>query len=546
MNENRPKPSAPISGSQSYPDLSQEENPGRYPARPPAAEQFEQAAQRNHPQAEQGDKPSINIVWLKRDIRTQDHLPLYLAEQNELPYLILFLFEPSLMAQPDNSLRHWQFQYHSMKRLQQKLAVYQKEVLIWHTEGLTALDALQQQFCIRNIFSYRESGTQITYDRDKEVASFCRRQQITWTECQRDGIQRGIQNREGWDKNWFSFMHQPIVRNTFSVRPVAKPLSDFPIPQLLQAQLEDYPARFQPAGEDYAVKYLESFVSERGRNYSRHISKPLASRTSCSRLSPYLSWGNISIRQAYQYVLAKREQSGFKGPLHNFLIRLKWHCHFIQKFEVDCSYETRCINAGYELLSHEKNEAYINAWKNGATGFPLVDACMKCLEQTGWINFRMRAMLVSFFCHHLYQDWREGTAHLARLFLDYEPGIHYPQFQMQAGTTGINTIRMYNPVKQSQDHDPEGVFIKQWLPQLRNIPTQFIHEPHNMTLLEQQLCGVCIGVDYPPPIVDLEQAGKKARALIWGHRKDNLVKEENERIVNTHTRKSKSRKKAND
>ena len=163
------------------------------------------------------------------------------------------------------------------------------------------------------------------------------------------------------------------------------------------------------------------------------------------------------------------------------LTRLKWHCHFIQKFESECDYETLCVNSGYESLENKNDPSLIKAWEEGFTGFPMVDACMRCLKATGWINFRMRAMLVSVFCHHFDCDWRRGVYHLARLFLDYEPGIHYTQFQMQAGTTGINTIRMYNPIKQSQDHDPKGIYIKEWVPELREVPVEFIHEPWKMT-----------------------------------------------------------------
>jgi deoxyribodipyrimidine photo-lyase len=482
-------------------------------------------------------KQKINLVWLKRDIRSRDHQPFQLAEQADLPYLILFILEPSMMEHGDLSLRHLQFQYHAILDLNTTLSPFQKKVVICHHEAPEVFRHLTQVFDLHSIFSYRESGIAITYERDKQVAHFCRAHQIKWVECQRDGILRGIKNRDEWDKNWFLTMQEPLLNPAFTIRETPLFENPFPIAEDLMAKLSDYPQNFQPAGERYAWKYLQSFVAERGKSYSKYISKPLESRTSCGRISPYLSWGNISIRQVYQFVRAYAKNDKSRGAFQNFLTRLKWHCHFIQKFEVDCRYEDQCINAGYELLEHPKNEAWIEAWKQGKTGYPLVDACMKCLRETGWINFRMRAMLVSFLCHHLYQDWRFGTQHLANLFLDYEPGIHYPQFQMQAGTTGINTVRMYNPVKQSKDHDPEGIFIKHWLPELAGVPKEYIHEPHQMTELEQTCYRAKIGEDYPFPVVDITEAGKMARENIWAHRKHALVQEENIKIITVHTRR---------
>jgi deoxyribodipyrimidine photo-lyase len=480
-------------------------------------------------------KTRVNIVWLKRDLRLTDHAPFAEAECHDLPYIIVYAFEPSLVAHEDTSSRHLSFIYHSLVEINEQLLPLNRTVLIYHEEIVNVLQSLINQFDVQNMYSHQESGINLTWKRDKVVSRFCNAHHIHWVEFQRDGIHRGIKNRSGWDKQWFATMSQKCIDPKFSKATEQLNVKNpYPLSVKLLEQLNSYPKQMQIPGSMAAQRYMHSFCEGRGIGYHWKISKPTESRESCSRLSPYLAWGNLSIRQAYQYIKAHPNFKKHKRAFGGCLTRLKWHCHFIQKFEVECKYETRHINKGYDSLPFENKESWLEAWKTGTTGFPLVDACMRCVIATGWINFRMRAMLVSFLTHHLDQDWRRGAYHLAQQFLDYEPGIHYPQFQMQAGTTGVNTVRIYNPVKQSMDHDPEGIFIKKWVPELRDMPTEYIHEPWKLT---QSLFG-SLNHAYPSPIINLEERGRFARKKIWGHRSNLKVKQEQQRILLTHTRRS--------
>jgi deoxyribodipyrimidine photo-lyase len=296
----------------------------------------------------------------------------------------------------------------------------------------------------------------------------------------------------------------------------------------------------QRGGRSRAQEVLQSFLQARGQHYRSQMSSPLSAAHSCSRLSPHLAWGSMSIKEAVHAVLARRSQllampreerpAGFLASLKSFEGRLHWHCHFIQKLESEPTIEWRNVHRGFDGLRNEgalgaEEQARLQAWATGHTGFPFVDACMRSLIATGWINFRMRAMLMSFASYHLWLHWRETGLHLARLFTDYEPGIHWSQSQMQSGVTGINTVRIYNPIKQSHDQDPNGSFIRQWLPELADLPDAWLHEPW---LAPTPPDG------YPPPMVDVAQAAREAKEKIYGKKAETAVREEAQRVYNKH------------
>jgi deoxyribodipyrimidine photo-lyase len=297
------------------------------------------------------------------------------------------------------------------------------------------------------------------------------------------------------------------------------------MPQLFELGLQDDECvERQAGGRKAGLEMLDSFLMGRGRNYRREMSSPVSGATGCSRLSPHLAWGTLSMREIAQVTWTRMRElkddcepgaKSLRASLVSFSGRLHWHCHFMQKLESEPMLEFRELHPALRWLRPETADpVLLAAWANGETGYPFLDACMRSLHATGWLNFRMRAMVMSFASYNLWLPWRATGLHLARQFTDYEPGIHWPQTQMQSGTTGINTIRIYSVIKQGHDQDPAGIFVRRWVPELAEVPDACLQEPWTW----DGAAGL-IGQRYPDRIVDLKQSTATAKDRIYGARR---------------------------
>jgi deoxyribodipyrimidine photo-lyase len=462
----------------------------------------------------------VQVVWFKRDLRVVDHAPLSQAAERG-PVLPLYVAEPALWEQPDTAARHWAFIGESLLELRQALAALGQPLVVRVGEITRVLQDLQQRVAIDAVWSHEETGNNWTYRRDERVRSFLRTCNIAWYELPQNGVKRRLASRDGWSRQWEAQMTatQAVTPETLVTLAGIEPGV---VPTAVDLGLRPDPCpQLQRGGRNNGLERLDSFLTSRGAAYHAEMSSPVTAYESCSRLSPHLAYGTLSMREVVQANRSRRRKVKAQSPavrgtwakaLAAFEGRLHWHCHFIQKLESEPRIEFENLHRACDgLRESEFDTERFDAWCQAATGFPFVDACMRALEASGWINFRMRAMLMSFASYHLWLHWRQPAVFLARRFTDYEPGIHYAQSQMQAGTTGINTFRIYNPVKQSQDQDPAGRFIREWLPELARVPVRWIHTPWAMDRQTQRKSQCVIGDDYPPPVVDHVAAAKAAR-----------------------------------
>jgi deoxyribodipyrimidine photo-lyase len=456
------------------------------------------------------------LLWFKRDLRIHDHPALALAAGLG-PVLPLYIVEPDYWQLPDTAARQWAFTAESLASLRVDLGALGAPLIIRTGDAVETIARLTRDHQISRIISHEETGNLWTYARDRRVGAWARAHGVQWTELPQSGVIRRLAHRDGWAKARDTFTETPQAATPLALHPLTS-LEPGPIPTARALRLRPDPCPHrQTGGRTLAEATLQSFLQSRAAPYRTAMSSPLTGERACSRLSPFLATGTLSVREVAQATAQRQSERayGFGASLSSFQSRLAWRDHFTQKLEDQPSIETRCLHPVTEgLRPRTPDQTRLHAWQLGETGLPFLDACMRYLAATGWLNFRMRAMVMATASYHLWLDWRATGPLLAQRFTDYDPGIHWPQVQMQSGTTGINTPRIYNPIKQGQDQDPAGTFTRRWVPELAPVPDQYLQEPWKWDGARHFL-----GNRYPHPIIDVTTAARMARKTIWGIRR---------------------------
>jgi deoxyribodipyrimidine photo-lyase len=414
------------------------------------------------------------LVWYKRDLRVEDH-PALCFGAGSGAVLPLYIAEPEAWALPDASARQWAFVAETLAGLRGDLAALGAPLVVRCGDAVEVLARLCKQNAITRIVSHKAAGNAWSQARDARVRDWANGAGIEWVELAQTGPE---------------MLAAPALRMVAGIEPGVIPNA-----RALRMAVDDCPHR-QIGGRVQGEALLDSFLAHRGLGYASGSDAVTSAERVSSRMSPYLAVGAVSRRALALAAQARIDArpGGEWGPsLRAFQGRIG---------------ASGGLTGAADLTLPQEDSALFDAWRKGQTGLPYLDACMRYLIATGWINFAARAMLTSVAVHHFRLDWRAVGHVLARRFTDYDPAIHWPLVQRLAGANG-QRARLIDPVKQGQLHDPNGAFTRRWVPELAGVPEAVLQTPWKWPAAQTVL-----GRRYPEPVVDIATAAREARAVM--------------------------------
>ncbi|PSP81002.1 deoxyribodipyrimidine photolyase [Halobacteriales archaeon QS_4_69_225] len=453
------------------------------------------------------DDPDGAVVWHREDLRIRDQPAVAAATESADVVVPLFVFDPGFYGDDglacDARIRFLHECLFDLSDRYDTASGGRGGLTYAHGDPLAVLSAFLDAGW--NVVAGRTPTGRYGLRRDEAAAEMG----VRFVDG--DGLVRGAdRTRQNWSDHMEAYLTDDPVEPSLDDTIFAE-LSTGVTVDGIEATYDTTPTKSKvpDGGTTVAREKLESFVARVG-DYPGNISSPLDARDGCSGLSPYLRFGCLSVRQVYRYVREHAPDCRGRDMLES---RLLWNRHYNQKLEDWPGWLDTAVNPELKWFNREEYDPeLVAAWKAGRTGYPMVDAAMRCLRETGWLNFRMRAMGASAFSHLLQQPWKIGADWYHHHLVDSDVAINYTQWQSQAGLVGKPGIRLYNPRKQVRDQDPDGEWIREWVPELEGLPAEHLPQPERTPQDVQAECGVRIGgpeADYPLPVVEYEAAKER-------------------------------------
>jgi deoxyribodipyrimidine photo-lyase len=440
------------------------------------------------------------LVWHRDDLRVRDNPALAAAARDGRPHP-LFVFDPRFYRSDAVCDGRVEFVHEALAQLDAAYGERGGALAYRHGDPLVVLRDLLDEGPVDRVYLNATTTRGYARERDEEVAGWDAVEVVS-----DDGIVRSGPRGDGWADQAEAYFERE--RHDPPGEVGSLPSATDPAAIADEYGVDSGKDRHHRGGCRRARERLQSFVADVG-DYVGGISPPAEAEERTSHLSPYLAVGCLSPRQAYQYA---HDNAVDGRALELFTSRLFWNRHFTQKLADDPRLTERAVNPVFRGMNRDRHDPDLAAaWRRGETGFPLVDASMRALRETGWLNFRMRAMCASFYSYVLGCWWRVGADHFYRHLVDADPAINYAQWQMQSGLVGVHPLRIYDPRKQVRDNDPEGTYVRRYVPELAGFPAAHLDRPEKAPLAVQQECGVRVGEDYPAPVVDFERRRGAAR-----------------------------------
>ncbi|MCC7446687.1 MAG: deoxyribodipyrimidine photo-lyase [Anaerolineae bacterium] len=466
------------------------------------------------------------LWWIRRDLRLTDNTALAAALMDADQVIPVFVLDDRLLRSPR----------------------VQGPRIAWMLDGLRQLDSDLRKHGVSLVIRRGDSARElVALCREAQAEGVCFNRDYSPYAARRDTQVSEALNSAGYVARSFKdlVIHEAdeVVskqgkpygvytpfRKAWTILPKSTPmnmpqlerlavldnLTRLPIPTAQALGCTQVPHPIVEPGEQAAIRQLESFMDEAIYHYDDQ--RNTLGIDGSAIISPYLRWGMISPRACYWAAQQALQQTNHKSERQSVSLwigELIWREFFYQVLAINPHSVRQNFKAQYDRLAWDNNPDHLQAWMEGQTGYPIVDAAVRQMTQTGWMHNRARLIVASFLCKDLLIDWRQGEAVFMRGLLDGDVANNVGNWQWSAGTgtDAAPYFRVFNPTTQGQKFDPDGVYIRRYVPELAAVPNESIHEPAQLTRVQQERYGCVIGRDYPAPIVNHEEQRDRALAM---------------------------------